>query len=236
QVSTLREGVSAKEASLAAANRQLESDLNTANGEVTALEAQLAKAQADSDAIRAAIVASQETTNTNTALLDATLDQLRDAQSALVDRSTQNTQLVARNNQLEADRSALENQVRSLREQTVALTEELQGLEQAVVAAGGTVPQVGVVAAAAPAPTEALYGAITGQDVIPGGKAYVQLNVGSSDGVVKNQRFVAFRGDNELVANLEILAVNASDSVAIVLGQPRQTIQTGDSVVSAPNL
>ncbi|MEM8781730.1 MAG: hypothetical protein AAGE65_02645 [Planctomycetota bacterium] len=231
-----REGVKAKEAELTATIRQLESDLASAKGNETNLEAQLAKAQADNDAIRATIIAGGEAQKTNTALLETTLTQLTAAQSEVVERSTENTQLIARNNQLEADRAALENQSRSLREQLVALQEELGALEQAVVSAGGTIPRATAAVAAVVTPSEPVYGAVTGQGVVAGGKEYVQLNIGTADGVVKNQRFVAFRGDNELVANLEVLSVDASESVAVILGRARQDVRTGDSVVSAPNL
>ncbi|MEM7577550.1 MAG: hypothetical protein AAF328_08750 [Planctomycetota bacterium] len=236
QNTMLREGVAAKEANLNATIRQLESDIAEAKGNETNLEAQLAKAQADNDAIRATIISGSESQKTNTALLETTLGQLSDVQAKLVERSTENTQLIARNNQLEADRSALENQSRSLREQLTALNEEVASLESAVVSAGGAIPSAGAAVAAVPTSTDPVYGAITGQGLVAGGKAYVQLNIGSSDGVMQNQRFVAFRGDNELVANLEVLSVDASESVAIILGQSRRDVQTGDSVVSAPNL
>ncbi|MEM1445950.1 MAG: hypothetical protein AAGF84_07845 [Planctomycetota bacterium] len=236
QITSMREGQSATETNLKAAIDRLESELAQAKGNETNLEAQLAKAQADNDAIRATIIAGGEAQQTNTALLETTLSQLQDVQGKLVERSTENTQLIARNNQLEADRSALENQTRSLREQLTALNEEVASLESAVVSAGGTIPEAGSVVAAVPASTEPVYGAVTGQGVVAGGKAYVQLNIGSADGVVQNQRFVAFRGNNELVANLEVLSVDASESVAIILGSARRDVQTGDSVVSAPNL
>ncbi len=236
QVTTLREGVSAKEANLNATIRQLESDLASAKGNETNLQAQFAKAQADNDAIRATIIASGESQKTNTALLESTLAQLNQAQSKVVERSTENTQLIARNNQLEADRAALENQTRSLREQLVSLNEELASLEQAVVSAGGSIPQSGTSVAAVPTSSEPVYGAVTGQQSIPGGKSLVLLNVGRADGVVPNQRFVAYRGNNEYVANLEIKSVDASNSVAVILGDDRAAVRDGDSVVSAPNL
>ncbi|MEM1097208.1 MAG: hypothetical protein AAGH92_00330 [Planctomycetota bacterium] len=236
QVTTLREGRAANEANLQATIRQLESDLATAKGNETNLQAQLAKASAESDAIRATIVSMNEADKTKTALLETTLGQVNDTQGKLVERSTENTQLIARNNQLEADRAALENQTRSLREQLQALNEEVATLEQAVVAAGGSIPEAGAAVAVVPTSTEPVYGAVTGQGVIPGGKTLVQLNIGSADGVVAKQRFVAFRGNDELVANLEVQSVDASESVAVILGEARRDVRTGDSVVSAPNL
>ncbi len=235
QLGTLRESLGAKDVAMQNAITSAEAQVAQAQGKVTALEAKLAKAEADNLAIQATMESSAAAQVQNAELLSAATQELRNTQTKLVDRSTENTQLIARNNQLQSDLSALERQVRKLREQNVALSEENANLERAVVAGGGEIPQAGAATAAVPVSGDPIYGQVTGKEAIPGGNQLVMVNVGKNDGVVPNQRFVAYRGQNELVAMLEIKTVDASEAVAVVLNEQTGII-TGDYVVSASGL
>ncbi len=228
----ITEQLKSKEASLNNTINQLQSKVAELEGVKTGLDAKLAKAQSDNQAIQAAMTslgASQESTAT---LLENYVAQIKSTNTKLVEGQTENVQLVDRNNQLQSNLSALERQVRKLREDLVARSEEVAMLERQAIG-GGAVAAGG--ATASFVPDEPIYGQITETARTAAGKGLVTLNLGSSDGLVQNQRFVAYRGNNELVATLEVKSVDASQAVAAVISE-QQGIAAGDYVVSAPGL
>ena len=67
------------------------------------------------------------------------------------------------------------------------------------------------------------------------GRVLVQMNVGASDGVRSGQRFVAFRGNDQLVGTLEVRSVDDTVAVASVVSQ-QQPLRASDNLVSADGL
>ncbi len=233
------EAQQAKEQSLNNTINQLQTQVAQLEGDKTALTAQLAKAESDAQATQAAMIALAESDKAKASLLENYVGQLEDSNGKLVESQTENVQLVDRNNQLQSNLSALERQVRKLREDLVASNQRVNRLEQDVVAGGGSaIGGGGNAVAVAALPSEPIYGQITETSQTAAGLTLVTLNVGSTDGIARNQSFVVYRdaaGSNEYIATVEIQSVDASQSVASVKSE-LQPIREGDFVVSAPSL
>ena len=235
---TARETIEAKEAAQNTALNQLQSQVSQLQGQNSSLTAQVAQAKADAQSTQALLETYAENDRTKTTLIDGYVARIETLQQKLVDRTTENTQLVDRNNALTNEVGQLFRSVRKLREQTITFQEEIARLTATLVAADIDIPsddvQVPVVASGEP-----IYGQITALQTTTGGKELVEINLGSSDGIVAKQQFVAYRltggGQEELVGRLEIMSVDESVAVAAVVNR-QQAIQTGDFVVSALGL
>ncbi|BAM03207.1 hypothetical protein [Phycisphaera mikurensis] len=217
------------------------SDLESRNAEVAAerndLRARLAAAQTGQQEMQATLAALSENDRTKTQLLDTYAGKLEEAQQSLVEQSRRNAELTDRTNELSNERTQLTRSVQRLKERSTELSEQLAAASSALASAGVEVPEAAASGlAAAPVPAgERIFGQVTGIEDATGGRVLVQMNIGASDGVRNGQRFVAFRGDDQLVGTLEVRSVDDTVSVASVVSQ-QQPLRPSDSIVSADGI
>lgn len=223
---TARETIAAKDTAQNTSQNQLESKVQELAGQNTSLQAQLAQSKADAQSMQATLEALSVNDQTKTQLLEDYVASIANLQAKLVGRTTENTELVDRNNALENQVGQLTRSVNRLREANIALAE---------AAAGGGVAAGAGAQSPVPAGGEPIYGKITAMKQVPGGKSLVQINLGTSDGIVPRQRFVAYRGKDELIGTLEVKSVDESVAVAVVVSE-QKPVQSGDFVVSSLGL
>ena len=228
---------SATQASLNETISDLETRVAELSSERNDLRSSLAAARTGEQQTQATLAALSQNDQTKTQLLDTYATKLEDVQQSLVEQSRRNAELIDRTNELSNERTQLTRSVERLRERTTELAEQNAAASAALASAGITVPEASATGlAAAPVPAgERIFGSVTSVETATGGRVLVQVNVGASDGVRNGQRFVAFRGQDQLVGTLEVRSVDESVAVASVVSQERP-LQPSDNIVSADGL
>ena len=229
---------SATQASLNETISDLESRVAELSGERNDLRSSLAAAQTGQQQSQATLAALTQNDQTKTQLLDTYATKLEEVQQELVEQSRRNAELIDRTNELTNERTQLTRSVERLRERATELAEQNAAAGAALAAAGITVPEASASGGIAVAPVpggERIFGAVTSVENATGGRVLVQVNVGASDGVRNGQRFVAFRGQDQLVGTLEVRSVDETVAVASVVSQERP-LQASDNIVSADGL
>ncbi len=139
--------------------------------------------------------------------------ELKERREQLVDQQTRNIQLADRNNELESQLGALTRQVRRVHENLTHLQEQNADLErklaqlppqwQATILSEET--------AAAPfVPEIPIQGQITRIQSLDN-ETFVEVNVGTNDGVAQNMKFLVHRG-SQFLGTLVITNVDAQHS------------------------
>lgn len=224
------------------------SDLETALESLSALTAELDRANSDVKTLEAKLAQAGVTVSQSTAALDIAARD-NEAKSHSIDQQNKLIQdQIAQIGDLQSQRSDLSqsliesrSQVRRYTDTVMRLQESNKALEQQLLESQAslktTLKQVAALtpegapeaSPASPLPPDgiAIRGAVTKIDQVTDDLTFVQLNVGSRDLVKEGMEFTVYRGD-EFVGKLQIASVDTADSVGqLTLGGG---VQEGDAV------
>ena len=154
--------------------------------------------------------------------------ELKQRREQLVNQQTRNIQLADRNNELESQLEALTRQVRRVQENLTHLQEQNADLERKLA----QVPpqwQPEETTVAPFVPDIPIRGQITRVEPMDD-ETFVEVNVGSNDGVASNMKFLVHRG-NQFLGTLIITNVdiqNAAGRMQLLQGQ----VAAGDMVLT----
>ncbi|MDX1682136.1 MAG: hypothetical protein R3336_03350 [Phycisphaeraceae bacterium] len=201
---------------------KLKSEVEVHQAQISSLEQELATAQAQKQ-VEASRAAQALAENSRLAavmsqqgnILEALQEELKDRRREMLDQQRRSIELADRNNQLTSELETFRREVRRMRERMASLEEANSDLEQMLARLPddmrrrltrsedgvGTGPYV---------PTEVIRGEITEIREMQG-ERFVQINVGSKDGVAPSMKFWVHRGD-EFLGTVVITAVDAQSA------------------------
>lgn len=209
--------------------------VKTAEDQLAQVRAELASARRDTAKLEAQVSGLSAAMSQNQSILDAALKELAQRRDDAVKLETRAIQLADRNNELMNQVEAYNRQVRRLNEQMAQLDEEKskisdlwtkvpQDIRDRVTNVASTTTAVDPVQAAVP-----VRGQITKIEKV-GDQTFAQINVGKSDQVAPNTKFMIYR-DNKFMGNLIIMTVSDREAVGRVeLAQG--ALSAGDRVMS----
>jgi len=215
--------------------RELRSEKNQLNSQINNLLSQLASVSAELEDAKSANTAAKAdvsrlvATNAQYAeIVEGLQDQRDELLAANLTKDTQLIERADRNNVLESQKGTLERRVRLLQEDLTAAQETAASLEAKL----STVAVADAGAAGEPAPFVSgvpINGVVT--DVSSaGGERFLQINVGTNDGVATNMKFMVHRG-GEYLGSLIITRVD-SNAAAGRVELAQGDINVNDKVLS----
>jgi myosin heavy subunit len=234
EINAAQEANALRVAELNNKNQQLTATINTLQTDLADARANGAKSASDLAKLQADVSRLSAAANTSASLLDATRSELSQWREKAVAADTQLIQRADRINQLESTNETLVRSVDRLREQMTALQEQSKELEKLWASVPESVRQqvTGQTASAdggEVASTVAIRGQVTKVETMDD-TTFVQLNVGSNDGVRPNMKFLVHKGD-QFVGTVMVSAVDANASAGrVTLAQG--TITAGDAVLT----
>lgn len=210
----MREQALSAQASAAAMNRQLESQLADER-------AARARAETELDSIRREGQQALETVQTLTSMIDKYREEVRALREADLRHRENEIALLDRINDLEARNDVLEDTRRSLAEQLAAAQERLQG----ETTGGATPTPTGLGRVVTSRVIETFTDKATGQPM-------ARIEVGTNDGVRVGTEFTVSR-DGQFLAVLTVIQADLQTSLGRIdtLGKPVQ-VRTGDQVIT----
>ena len=224
-----REGFDLQIAHLQDESRALKSNITLLSAQLADAEARAIAEQANSQETRASlstlIAANEQHARMN---LDFS-QELNQRRTAMVELQTKLIELTDRNTELEGQVSTAERQVRRFREQMTELQEQLKGLEDRVATLPPDVRSM--VYSTQPSgefePEPTIAGRVVNILQV-GDQTFVEINIGQSDLVKPNMKFLVHR-DGKFLANLVITLVEEQQSAGL-LALVDQPVQVGDMV------
>jgi len=200
QQSSMVEELQAQTRQLTGEITGLSSDLAAARAEVRDLQAANAADKADVKRLIASVGQYAQLTQGLKAQRDELLDERLENKTALID-------LRDRNNVLASQKNTLERQYELLQEDLTAAKERVADLESTIATtAVATADTTGDEATFEPAIP--ISGSVTNVST-SGDERFVQVNVGSNDGVARNMKFLVHRG-GEYLGTLIITRVDSN--------------------------
>jgi len=197
EIKNLQEQESRRVAELQSEKNQLTSQINGLLSELASVSAEL-EDQKSANAASKADVSRLAATVEQYAEITRDLQEKRDDLLATnLQKDTRLIELADRNNVLESQKGTLERQVRLLQEDLTATKETVAELESTLSNTAVASADTGMQDTPFEPTGPAIQGQVTNVSSSAGEK-FVQVNVGSNDGVSQNMKFLVHRGDQYL--------------------------------------
>ncbi|MBI1336500.1 MAG: hypothetical protein GC164_06010 [Phycisphaera sp.] len=236
QVQSLQQVESARNAELRAQVTALNNQITTLTADLTSTQAQLKDAQATVTAAKADVARLAAANQQIAKVHEATTDELKKRRDDDVDQKSRIVEQVERINELTSQTELLQRAVRRLQEENVTLTEKLANVQAELQKVPAEYRNASATGDQAITPAVPLFGQVTGvQDM--GGQTFVKINIGSSDGVAKNMRFLIHRGDQYL-GDMVVTLVDERAAAGLIKLTPKGAvpIAAGDQVQTGSQL
>ena len=213
-------------------NANLLGQINHLTQQVEERQTQLSSSQAKNASYEANLSRLTAASQQQARIITEYEGELKERREQVLKQQTQIIQLIDRNKDLDSQLQALERQVRRVSEKMTQLEERNSGLE---IKLAQLPPewQAKLLTEEAPAgpivPKSPIKGTVTGIERFDD-ETYAQVNVGKTDGVLENMKFLVHRG-SQFLGSLIITTVDAR-SAAGRLELLQGEVTTGDAVLT----
>lgn len=231
QIKQLTDKESERVAMLSAEKNRLDAELSALQTRANAAAAELAEVSQQKNKSEADVSQLTSAVKLLTDINQSVKQELDKRREEVISSETKRIQLADRNNELQGQVDTLQRERKSLNERLVALEKSLDDLRMKVTSAAPTSDSVTPAPPSEFVPDVAIRGQVVATDKADS-VTFVKINVGSTDRVRENTKFIIHRG-NTYVGTMVVTNVDSKASAGrLTLGQGE--IKPGDEVLAGP--